>query len=238
MRILIASLPRSGSTMLFRAISGLPHKKTTPKDNPYCAFVRDLTNIPNKPFLKTHSPAPNNLPADIRVIYIFGDPIKAIISTKNKRWNKDSWIKNNWFHDQEPDIFNKDDLGLEKNFDSWITQHNYSVLAVRFESLWLNKNILSKYLGFNFKLPKQQKRTTHPDLYLQNHLELVYDSLSSKIKNIDDLLLINSNKILKNPSYDDIPNTPKWTSSIMQTIRLKAWYHEKTKRNSSSLINF
>lgn len=225
MRILIASLPRAGSTMLFRAIAGLPHKKTTPT-NPYCEFVRDLNQLPNKPFLKTHSPAPDKLPQDVRVIYIYGDPVKSVVSFRNKRWNISSWQKNNWFYEHEPDIINKDDLDFEKNFDSWLSIHNYPVLAIRYESLWSYQEILRKYLGFRFKIPKPQIRTTEVNDDLKEHLERIYSKLIYKMKKTPEIVYIKDNKTHA-VKTSELPYTSTYNTIEIQKKRIFNLIYER-----------
>ena len=79
-RVLVASIPRCGSTLLFRAAAGWPMGSTFPRRCGRCAFLPDFGEIPDRPFLKTHYPAPDELPADIRVVFLFGDPVRAVLA--------------------------------------------------------------------------------------------------------------------------------------------------------------
>jgi len=235
MRILIASLPRAGSTMLFRAIAGLPQGSTMPR-NPFCKFVHDLSKIPNKPFLKTHSPAPKSLPKDIRVIYLYDDPVKCVVSARKKRWDKLSWYLNNWVHDNEPDIYNKDDYGLEENFSSWISGHDYPVLAVRYESMWQRKKEIEKFVGFNFRLPEKKERTTEIDDDLKYHLQTVYFQLSNRMQEVPDVALI-SNEDVEDSRSQNIPSVRKLDVIAIQKKRFFIWVYEKLLRRVSSLVS-
>ena len=102
-RVLIASVPRCGSTYLLRSLAGLPQGNTTPKHkSKHIAFVRDLNSLPRSRFLKTHSTAPETLPDDVRTVFLFGDPISAVVSTHEKRNTRDHWLNCGYSAEEEP----------------------------------------------------------------------------------------------------------------------------------------
>ncbi|WP_295719005.1 sulfotransferase domain-containing protein [uncultured Halovibrio sp.] len=236
MRILIASFPRAGSTMLFRAIAGLPQKSWTPK-NPVCEFVRDLSDLPDKPFLKTHSPAPQSLPDDVRVIYLYGDPIDSIVSSTKKRWDTNSWRMNNWFQDYEPDLYNSDDFQLKNNFESWMSPQDYPVLAIRYESLWENHEKIVKFIGYNFALPEKRNRNTEIEENLKNHLKETYKELIKRVKEAPDTALIQKEKI-NNPKTEQVPTPDERTNLNFRICRIYARIHEKLIRKIKKIGNY
>ncbi|MFP4029832.1 MAG: sulfotransferase domain-containing protein [Candidatus Brocadiia bacterium] len=216
MRLIIASYPRCGSTMLFRAITGFPPGSTTPKNHPDVAWVflpetyglsRDdpslkrlpewvsicsSQNLPQVPFLKTHSPAPEKLPKDVKCIYIFGNPIDAVWSTYRKRFRPPDLRCVGHFENSPPKILDCDALGFENVFDSWTQKHSYPVLVVRYEKLWQYKQILEEYLGRRFVLPEKRKRTTRVPEQIQQRLKKCYSTLLSKVRSYPDINLIAS----------------------------------------------
>lgn len=188
MRLLVASIPRCGSTLLLRAIAGFPPGSTMPRV-PYCAFVRDLERLPDVPFLKTHSLAPKELPTDVRTIFLFGDPIRAVVSTREKRFDRNHFENCGYFEDELPDIYARDDLGYEKIFDTWTSEHPYPVLAVRFESLWEHEELVSRYLGRGIILPPKKRRATKVSKETRQQLSNVYGRLAKKIARFPDAKL-------------------------------------------------
>lgn len=189
MRVLIASIPRCGSTLLLRAIAGFPPGSNTPRV-PYCAFVRDLERLPDVPFLKTHSLAPKELPTDVRAIFLIGNPIRAIVSTRQKRFDRNHFENCGYFEDELPDIYARDDLGYEKIFDTWTSEHPYPVLAIRFESLWEHEELVSRYLGRGIILPPKRERATKVPNEIRLQLSNVYGRLAEKIAHFPDAKLI------------------------------------------------
>ncbi len=190
-RVLIASIPRCGSTFLIRALGQFPFGSTCPKTRD-CGFVRNLNELPNKKFIKTHSLAPKQLPKDVKVIFLFGDPIAAIISTYKKRFNKNHFLNCGYTLNREPDIWNFDELGYEAIFDSWMSNSkSYPVLAIRYETIFENKHIISKYLDTDFQLGKLTKRSTKINQNEMNKLIQVYGPLYEKVSKSPDAFILN-----------------------------------------------
>jgi len=184
---LIASLPRCGSTLLLRAISGQPPGSTFPKESTQCVFLPTLSAIPEKIFLKTHAIAPEILPADIRVVFLFGDPINAVWSTWNKRFNQVHFRNCGYQQEEPPDILNRDDLGYESIFDSWMKSHTYPVMSIRYEKLWTHRELLEEFIGRPISLPAFQRRTTDIPLEKRIQIQTAYSSLDLKIKQAPDI---------------------------------------------------
>lgn len=186
-RVLIASIPRCGSTLLLRAISGHPPGSTFPTKCSQCAFVSTLTAIPNKAFLKTHAKAPEILPADVRTIFLFGDPINAVWSTWNKRFNKVHFKNCGYRQDEPPDILNRDDLGYESIFDSWMQPHVYPLMSIRYEKLWTYRELLEEFIGRPISLPTFRQRSTDIPLENQTQIQAAYSSLNTKVQQAPDI---------------------------------------------------
>lgn len=188
-RALIASVPRCGSTFLMRSLAGLPPGSTCPKESD-CAFVRDLGSLPLKRFLKTHALAPDRLPEDVRAIFLFGDPVCAVISTWEKRFDRNHFLNCGYTAAEPPSIYERDDLGYEAIFDSWMTPHSYPVLALRYEAMFDHQQAISEFLGIPVKLPPQRPRTTNISPELGQRLQRVYSSLYRKVAMAPDVSVI------------------------------------------------
>ena len=134
-RIVVAGIPRCGTTLLWRAIVGLGPGQYTPKG--YTGGI-----------IKTHSQAPKTLPEGYKVLFLFGDIINAVISTKLKRYDQRHFTNCGCSKDvSKTDIFEEDALNYEKIFDSWMRDNGYPVLAVRYEVLFDNLDKIENFSG-------------------------------------------------------------------------------------------
>lgn len=155
--LIIAGIPRCGTTMVARAAAGLePSNKWPSRQEPVNGIIKRHLRLSHQDI--THADA---------AIFLHGDIAKAIISTKRSRMD--------WKHlmncrCQKPldqvDIFTRDDLHYEEMFDFWTSGGlPIPVLAVRFERIWEKEKELRNFLqGFtgwkSFKLPPKQRRVT------------------------------------------------------------------------------
>lgn len=152
--IVCAGLPRSGSTLLYRAMAGLPPGDTTPK--PQTGPVR-----------KTHSPQPQ-LFESVRIgVFIFGDPIDAVISTRVCRWDEQHFRNceaSKEYNPNNSDVFRKDVLNYEKIFDAWMQRQNFDLAVVRYEKLYESAPALSAILGIEISLPEWRPRKDYSEI--------------------------------------------------------------------------
>ena len=186
-RVLVASMPRCGSTLLFRAIAGHPPGSRSPKNDRQCQFINSIIEMPDKRFLKTHATAPQALPSDLKVIFLFGDPLHAIWSTWKKRFKWQHFGTCGYTHDTPPDIFHRDDLGYEKIFDSWMDNKSSQILKVRYEALWDNRHLIEEFIGRPVLLPPKRQRQTQVPPDCAATLQRTYAQLIHKTNQAPDL---------------------------------------------------
>ena len=178
-KIIVAGMPRSGTTLVWRAIAQLSPGDTTPPDY-------------QGPVKKTHNLAPNRLPPGYKAVFLFGDPIAAVISTRLKRYDR-KHFDNCGAHDRDPettDIYKEDALGYEAIFDSWYRPNGYPVMCVKFERLYSSLQYLDKFLGFRVRLPLYRPRTTTYDVVTAaelNSIRKTYAPLIQKVAEAPDL---------------------------------------------------
>jgi hypothetical protein len=193
--ILLNAIPRSGSTYLFRSIAGLDDKKTTPKNNMdvieyngHSVFV-PYVYVNNEKMYKTHLPYEwwdKYLKKSDRVIFIYGNIIDSVISTKLNRYDINHFRNCGYIGGEPKDIFFDDFLGYEHLFDSWKNKSN--VLFVRYENIPKVKGKIEKFLGFSFTLNKFKLRDIEKNISCVSFDDLknitkTYDSLIKKINN-------------------------------------------------------
>jgi len=180
-QIVCAGLPRSGTTMLYRALAGLPPGSKTPK--PQTGPVR-----------KTHSFEPKNFIGIKAAVFVFGDPVASVISTRLNRWDRGHFVNCGAGHrdPETTDIFREDALSYERMFDAWMQRQAFDLIAVRYETMHDYTATISELLGQPLVLPARNLRRTFTNTVCPDDLEAIkitYGSLSEKILKAGDLTI-------------------------------------------------
>ncbi|NQY97245.1 MAG: hypothetical protein HRT82_08785 [Henriciella sp.] len=134
---------------MFRALAGLKSGTKTPQD--YKGPVR-----------KTHSFDPRSFENAKRAIFLFGDPVAAVISTRKNRYGRRHFL-NCGASDRDPettDIFREDALNYEKMWHAWPQRQSFDLLCVRYEALYDHLNTIEEFFGRRLYLPPPKPRTT------------------------------------------------------------------------------
>lgn len=234
MRIVVAGMPRCGTTMLIRSIAGLPEGGTFPT-GPFFGVFNKAQEIPSAPFIKTHLPAPAKIANDSISIFMFGNPMEAVLSTMKNRWDTGHFRNCGWVHPYDPQILDRDDLGYEKMFDSWTSNNDYSVLAIRYETIWDHVGLIEKYIGARISLPKARARKTTVSSQMRKHLTKTYGRLDKKVSTAPDIFLCFQGNIIDLTSLEqdklhEVISMPclLWHISIrLLRIRVKLWLSAK-----------
>jgi hypothetical protein len=178
-RLIVAGIPLCGTTMLWYACQNMPPSGHMPKD--YDPLKNDVH--------KVHSLGP---PPHYRgrAVFVFGDPILAVISTRKRRWDQQHF-DNCGRPDRRPaksDIYREDVLRYELMFDGWMRrQRECTVLAIRYERMHHHAGVIREFLsaaGLELHMPQPRKRkTTHDDIPHQDWVaaSLTYGSLNRKV---------------------------------------------------------
>ncbi len=194
--IIVSSMCRSGSTLCTNAIADAVAKRSFGAKGRWLRKVAraeawDLTEnrlAPNKIY-KTHA-LPSELPGNFsgRVVFVFGrasDAALSVVSCKNRYG--DDWISKHFQHLRAIGSFEelgqRDVLRFEEQVDGWTTLTGQDMLALRYDRLWDNVDILSEFLGFDIKLPEQRPRTLekYVDPATVAKFRATYDALDRKI---------------------------------------------------------
>ena len=207
--ILVNSFGRSGSTLLTKSIasslmgqrSGLIGKFKT-RSMIRNAWNMNSATIKKGYVYKTHDYPPKNFFTNhLRVIYLFADPLEVIFSLINIYENSknDKWMRTHFAHLNSKyfgdfySILDKDILGLEQHFDSWLNEKRFPVAFVRYDCLWTHQINLSNFLKIPLVLPtyKERKARKNIDPKIKRRVEHTYTNLRSKIFNCKDFFTIN-----------------------------------------------
>lgn len=190
---LVVGIPRCGTTWLFRCIAGLPPGPGSPKG----AALEKL------PVMKAHSLAPPATFGDPwakkvrehaveggKCIFIFGDPVLAVISTRKHRWDKVHARNCGWHGELDSaDIFLRDCFSYENMFDTWMSSQ-LNVLRVRYEALWDLRSEIEVFLGRKIHWNDWKRRSTQIDHYptaIVQAAAFTYERLIGKIQTAWDI---------------------------------------------------
>ena len=194
--IIVNGLGRCGTTMLFDRIRRTRKSRFR---QPRFGFRVTFEDIPfdTAGTWKTHAlpPAPGVVPAEARVIYLFGNPMDIAVST---HWKINSWGEQhhcNMGSDRfEPNnqVLREDSLDMAGHFAAWYAPQAFPLLTIRYESLWSPEAgaALDAFLGFELRLSTYRERerswATHPE---KETVEAAYGELAQTIDAADDVRL-------------------------------------------------
>jgi hypothetical protein len=196
--IIVNSYGRSGSTMLTRSIvESIARKNTTLKQVLFKSIPQpawDLDEVKIRPgfVYKTHDyPPKNSFNCNVRVIYIFADPVDVILSLLRLYKEKgEAWMREHYEHLKAPytdfnNIIYEDQLRLENHFDAWLQEKRFPVAFIRYEELWNHQKEISAFLEVPIQLPsykeRNSKKFTEPTMV--EKVKITYSSLREKVFN-------------------------------------------------------
>lgn len=180
--IIIAGLGRSGTTLLYNSIIQNHYYK---KQDSLIKF-KEQNEFKKGYIYKTHDYPPiKDLPSHVKIIFMHGNIYNIVISTHRKinEWSKKHHSHlNSKNYESNNQIYYKDTLQLEKQFDYWKAA---GFMNVAYEQLYSQEtqNRLSSYLGFKLKMIKQKKRKS----YYSNHPFL--DAIKQTYRSLHDKML-------------------------------------------------
>ena len=179
-RVLVASMPRCGSTMLFRAIAGLEQGSTMPTDY-------------SGPHLKSHTFSPDRFGGQVDVaVFLFGDVPASVVSTRNHRYTQEHFENCGAGHlsPNKVDIYDADHLNFEEMFDAWMARTAIPHVCVRYGQVHALAPTIAGLIGVPFSLPPKRRRRTQPmDIPQEdrNWIRRAYGSLIDKVAHAPDL---------------------------------------------------
>ncbi|MEO2072875.1 MAG: hypothetical protein ABGW99_16205 [Zunongwangia sp.] len=190
--IIIAGLGRCGTTLLHNSFK-MNHYYIAHDD--FLMFSKNSPEFKLNHLYKTHDYPPQFLPENVKLIFMYGNPMNTVISSHRRinEWGKahhehlgsDNFVPNDT-------IFYNDTLKLNELFDAWNRPQGFEFLSIRYETLYTSGTIktISDFVGFDFKLLPEKKRQTNWKVHpLKEELLKVYGDLNEKIFNAPDYLI-------------------------------------------------
>jgi len=142
MRLIIASVPRAGSTYMLRSVLGMEQGNNTPPE------IFKQRKPFHYPVVKTHSKAEDVLHDGYKAIFLYRDPIECVISTRINRWDRNHF--RNCGVDKNPeesDIYTEDVLHYEDIWNSWMKNNGYEVMTLKYDSLCKHFEEINNFVG-------------------------------------------------------------------------------------------
>jgi hypothetical protein len=207
--ILIASMGRSGSTLLFDATRrsvAVARFGVSGAANFLLKVATDSAwDIANTTFkdgvvYKTHDfpeALPMNLTAKkLKTIYVYGLASDAAISVYSclDRYGRE-WVDDHFRHlhanGAVEDLIHRDVLRIEDQLDRWTAEGGAERLIVRYSALWDNVDQISDYLGVKVSLPQRIEREGAIRVSESDVLscKATYQELDNRILGMPDLLV-------------------------------------------------
>ncbi len=194
--ILVASMGRSGSTVLYDAIGEAISRNRLPfLSNKYVAkiFKDQAWDLSKKNLVpgwvyKTHGLAhelPDN--SEVIVIFIYGSATDAALSVHSCRERYGlNWIERHFKHLRSNGTFEdlgmKDVLRFSDQINGWTKKTGTRRLIVHYDELWDNVDILSNFLNMRIKLPKKlERKKSNESSEIKKLFSETYKSLDDKI---------------------------------------------------------
>lgn len=198
--ILIASMGRSGSTLIFEAVA--EHLARDLFSSPAFALKRVVRGfawrLDEDPIIqgvvyKTHDLSRNLTPnVPLKAVFVFCAASDSVLSVRRcyEKFGA-AWVDEHFEHlradgDFE-ELLERDVLRIADQIDCWTQEDRFDVLALRYETLWQQEETLSDYLGFRVRLPPRRTRQSLDlDPGLVRTARKTYEHLDRRIASLPD----------------------------------------------------
>lgn len=170
----VANLGGCGGTMMTRYLTD-----KMGRDSVFGVHKRDFTEF------------------DGKVIFLFGNPMNAVISMIERTKNNQKLHFEHMGGDYNRRLWwdTEDVLRMEELFDDWYRSHPFAMISARYETLWnpSSLRLLEDFLELDLSdFPKKQERKSNWEKHLAaNNIYETYKRLNSKIESAKDIKIWN-----------------------------------------------
>lgn len=165
--IVVNSFGRSGSTVLFDAVSSYAVRFGALAEERVvrsAAWKLDSDRVRRGRVYKSHDYPSPSLPRNTRVLYVFGSPEDATLSLiEQARVSGQKWLDAHADHLRVPrfapeDLLEGDVLRIGDHLRAWLSQDSVATGFVRYETMWDHQKQISDFVGFHVSLPERRER--------------------------------------------------------------------------------
>lgn len=196
--VVINSFGRSGSTLLYETVSrNAVRAGGSLAERLIRGVAWDLQDavLQAGRCYKSHDYPPPTA-RDMRVLYVFGDPIDAAFSARRMAAeNGEVWWRQHCIHlgagNVNPDdVLRRDALRLGEHLHAWRRQSACTVGFVRYERLWESAAQLEDFLGFPLQLPERRPRQAQDLASIPDAMARAYGVVAETIRSMPDWSIV------------------------------------------------
>ena len=195
--IVIASMGRSGSTLVYDAVVEAVIDQSPLRKNilGHRLTADQAWNLSSQPLVsgvvyKTHDYPERLVTTGGKAIFLFGstlDSAKSVHSAKD-RFGK-NWVEQHFSNLRSEgnyeDLFKYDVLNFEQQIKSWAVNETIPTLCMRFETLWENSDKISAFLDMRVNLPaKRERKVVNYDPEITSALKKVFDPIDERLSTL------------------------------------------------------
>lgn len=174
----VASMGRSGSTLVFNAVAKAMARRYARVSYPdhYKVLREETWTLEGTRFrkglvYKTHDyPGPFTMNVPLRAIYLYASPydvVRSVLACRERYG--EAWAAEHFAHLKADfalfdRILEQDALRLEEHFAAWVRPQAFPLIAIRYDALWESEEMLGDFLGAPIALPARRERTTAQDM--------------------------------------------------------------------------
>jgi hypothetical protein len=197
--VIIASIGRSGSTLVFNTLKKEAKKTLWRKKSGLTPTLADA-KLKTGTICKTHDfpDALVNVTKPVKAVFIFGSTLESAMSVHScvDRFGPD-WVAQHFKHLKSDghanELFDYDALGLAKQVKSWSTFDSVPTLCVRYDALWRRAAEIAEFTNYNFELPEFKPRTEKQlNNVLLEKAQEIYGPLDDVVMALPEIFLASS----------------------------------------------
>ncbi len=146
------------------------------------------TDFANGNVYKTHDFPPRSLPADVKVVFMYGNPMNAAVSSFKAFAGpgKQHYVHaHSPFADDHENLFERDVLLMEKQFRAWMQPQKFALCAVRYEALSDGSicDQLGHFLNCEMRFPEfKERESSWRNHERRSELENTYGKLAEEME--------------------------------------------------------
>ena len=203
--IIVASMGRSGSTLLYQSISEALANENFPflptligarlsSGGMWDPSKKLFNGMVHKTHLHADEIATNS---GAKVIFLFSTPSEVVLSViRNKKRKGGRWIKKHFMHlkanGRLEEITSKDVLRIEEQIDGWIKKSGTERLILRYEKIWNLQSEIEKFINLKINLPIKKNLTqlNFDAQEIKDDCQRFYFDLDEKVRKYPDIKLL------------------------------------------------
>ncbi len=150
---------------------------------------------------KTHDFPPRSLHADVKVVFMFGNPMNAAVSSFKAFAGpgRQHYVHaHSPFADEHENLFERDVLLMERQFRAWMQPQEFTLCAVRYEALCDGSvcDQLGQFLNCEMRFPEfRERQSSWLSHERRPELENTYGKLAEEMERFSALTIFPAKEV-------------------------------------------